>query len=92
MIFDELAEGQIFKYSNRVNFVKIKPVQAVHIHDRLTFNSRCIDTNMLYYFTPSDCVEPDSDRENFEKLWESNKGPIDKALCYKFYKLGLETP
>jgi hypothetical protein len=88
MIFEELNTGSQFLYG-KGSFVKVKPFIGIVDGKGTTFNCQSLDDHKFFSFRGNDEVVLDFDRENFEKLWESNKDPIDKALCYKFYKLGI---
>lgn len=89
MIFKDVPVGDCFCIDN-LYFRKVLPIIGTDGHTNLTFNAINLDDNKMYGFEKDDEVCPDCCRALFEELWENKSCPIDKALCYEFYKLGIE--
>lgn len=90
MTFEELAVGSTFSL-NKQYLVKIDQIRGNYDGEDITLNAQDLDTNILWYVAPWRTVTMDRSRDKFEQLWAANKQPIDKALCYEFYKLGVNS-
>lgn len=88
MKFEDLEIGSIFSYSG-YTYIKIDRIVVVTPTATLTFNAKDIDTDKAFQIHPDASVSLVPIRDEFERLWKTKSGSIDKALCYEFYKLGV---